>query len=635
LQQKYPAGELSDKAAVAAFSYRLQMTDKIEDLRALGSEFFTKSSSIRGKDLALLALGNSYLASKKYDDAVLTYKLLLEKYSGTESAGSAQFQMGMAYRSMMKNDSAVSFFSRFLASYPNHQQSAQAAFLLAQAAADSGQVATAVEYCNLIEKRYFYTSFNKNLDLLQGAAFFNAKDYIHAYSHFGAALHTMQTDFMNAAGNPESERNIIYRLGYCAEMAGDKQGERLWYGEYISRDQSTEQAGRVYLALASLAKLDNNIKLATSYMTEADRINSKFGKQSSSLALETADMLFVSEQYNDAAVKYNEALKHSKSDSAACLIHARIILCYFRLDNLEEANMRAEEFIKKYPKEEGHIAEFEFERGKYLLRKDKNAEAKTKFDAVLGRYPKAAIVPDALFWIARVYELDQKMQLAVVIYDSLLQYYPNSDIIPRVHLSLGNAYYAMEQWDAASKQYKMILDNEQKSPDLIPYAMSNLIMTYKEMELYDGALDLTRKYIERFPNDTDLIDKKIDIGILYQKLGYYDRAILHLQSLIEGGNSDLEAELRYYIGESNFYKGDYQQAVLEFLKVPYLVTQRGKVDWISTSYYMAGQSYEKMSKYDQALTMYKQILDRKDTDTQFKTAAQKEIDRVKTILDTK
>ncbi len=635
LQLKYPAGELSEKAAVAAFSYRLQLTEKIEDLRALGSEFFTQSSSIRGKDIALLALGNSYLASKKYDDAVLTYKLLLEKYPGTESAASAQFQTGLAYRSMMKNDSAVSFFSRFLAAYPNHQQSAQAAFLLAQAAADSGRVAAALEYCNLLEKRYFYTSYIKNIDLLKGAASFNAKDYIRAYSDFGSALHAMQTDFLNVAGNPETERNVIYKLGYCAEMAGDKQGELLWYGEYITRDQSTEQSGRAYLALASLAKADNNIKLATEYLTEADHINSKFGKQSSSLALETADMLFVSEKYGDAAVQYNEALRQSKNDSTVRVIQARMIICYFRLDNPEEANMRAAEFVKKYPKEEGHFAEFEFERGKYLMRKDKNTEAKARFDAVLSRYPKAPIVPEALFWIARVYELDQKMQLAVIVYDSLLQYYSNSDILPRVHLSLGNAYYAMEQWDAASKQYKMILDNEQKSPGLIPYAMNNLIMTYKEMELYDGALDLTRKYIERFPNDTDLVDKKIDIGILYQKLGYYDRAILQMQSLIEGGNSDLEAELRYYIGESNFYKGDYQQAILEFLKVPYLVTQRGKMDWISTSYYMCGQSYEKMSKYDQALTMYKQILDRKDTDMQFKTAAQKEIERVKTILDKK
>ncbi len=455
LQLKYPAGELSDKAAVAAFSYRLQLTDKIEELRTLGSDFFARSSSVRGKDIALLALGNSYLASKKYDDAVLTYKLLLEKYSSTESAASAQFQTGLAYRSMMKNDSAVSFFSRFLASYPNHQQSAQAAFLLAQAAADSGKVAAAVDYCNLLEKRYFYTSYNKNLDLLKGTAFYNAKDYSRAYSSFVPALHAMQTDFFNAAGNPEMERNIVYKLGYCAEMAGDKQGERLWYGEYITRDQSTEQAGMAYLALASLAKSDNNVKLATSYLTEADRINIKFGKQSSSLALETANMLFTSEKYDDAAAKYSEALKQCKSDSTMRFIQAQIILCYFRLDNLEEANQRAADFIKKYPKEEGRSAEFEFERGKYLMRQDKNIEAKARFDAVLSRYPHASIVPEALFWTARVYELDQKMQLAVGIYDSLLQYYPNSDIIPRVHLSLGNAYYAMEQWDAASKQYKI------------------------------------------------------------------------------------------------------------------------------------------------------------------------------------
>jgi hypothetical protein len=39
-----------------------------------------------------------------------------------------------------------------------------------------------------------------------------------------------------------------------------------------------------------------------------------------------------------------------------------------------------------------------------------------------------------------------------------------------------------------------------------------------------------------------------------------------------------------------------------------------------------------MSKYDQAMTMYKQIISRKDTDAQFKTAAQKEIDRVKMVL---
>jgi len=344
-------------------------------------------------------------------------------------------------------------------------------------------------------------------------------------------------------------------------------------------------------------------------------------------------MYFQNEKYSDAIMKYHDALSQTTSDSLKQYILSREIISYYRLDNIQEADKRAVEYVKAYSTSAfNSAAEFEFERGKYQVRKEDFVKAKERFDNVVRSYHNARIVPEALFWVARVNELDQKMPQAVQVYDSLLRNFPTAGILPRVRLSLGNAYYSLEQWDNASKQYRSILDNEQHSPDLVPLAMSNLIMTYKEMELFDGALELTRKYIDRFPNDPELIDKKIDMGVLYQKLGYYDQSVLQLQSLIESGNSDLEAELRYYIGEAYFYKGEFQQAVLEFLKVPYLVTKRGKIDWISTSYYMAGQSYEKMSKYDQSMTMYQQIIDRKDTDAQFKTAAQKEIDRVKNIL---
>jgi hypothetical protein len=47
---------------------------------------------------------------------------------------------------------------------------------------------------------------------------------------------------------------------------------------------------------------------------------------------------------------------------------------------------------------------------------------------------------------------------------------------------------------------------------------------------------------------------------------------------------------------------------------------------------MAGQSYEKMSKFDQAITMYKQILERPGVDATFKAGAQREIDRVNVFL---
>ncbi|MEK6566045.1 MAG: tetratricopeptide repeat protein [Bacteroidota bacterium] len=192
-------------------------------------------------------------------------------------------------------------------------------------------------------------------------------------------------------------------------------------------------------------------------------------------------------------------------------------------------------------------------------------------------------------------------------------------------------YYNLEQWDPAAKLFKTILDHADRSPDLVQYAMNNLILTYKELNLFDAALEMTRKYIAQYPEDPDLIDKRIDIGVLYQKLGYYEQSVLHLQKLLETSNSEIEPEVRYYIGEAFFFKGDFQQAILEFLKVPYMVGRRGKVDWTATSYYMAGQSYEKMAKYDQAVTMYRQIIERPGIDVAFKSAAQKEIDRVKTI----
>ena len=629
----FPAGELSDQAVVASFTLRLQLIEKPEDLRALGTGFLTKSSGVRGIDAALLLLGDSYYNAKDYESAISTYKLLLNKYSERETAPSASYHLGMSLDGTMEKDSARQVIDRFLSSNPNHLYSAMAAAYLAKAAADSAQLSKALGFFDLLEKRYFYSSLNSNIDIQKADAYFNAKDFKNAFDWYERGWKRMLSDFFSVTGDPNVERSIIFKLGVCSEKIGDRPAEKKWYADYVTRDQATERAGQAYYALASIAKAENNIDAATSYLQNVSRVAAKTGGQSASVALETAEMLFRNEKYSDAIAKYNEAVSQTNIDSLKQYIQSRVVVSYFRLDNIKEADRRAVDFVKSnYASAFNYAAEFEFERGKYQVRKEDFVKAKERFDNVLLSYRNASIVPEALFWTARVYELDQKMPQAVQVYDSLLRNFPNDGIIPRARLSLGNAYYSLEQWDNASKQYRSILDNEQRSPDLVPLAMSNLIMTYKEMELFDGALELTRKYIDRFPNDPDLIDKKIDLGVLYQKLGYYDQSVLQLQSLIEAGNSDLEAELRYYIGEAYFYKGEYQQAVLEFLKVPYLVTKRGKIDWISTSYYMAGQSYEKISKFDQAMTMYKQIIDRKDTDAQFKTAAQKEVDRVKAIL---
>ena len=193
-------------------------------------------------------------------------------------------------------------------------------------------------------------------------------------------------------------------------------------------------------------------------------------------------------------------------------------------------------------------------------------------------------------------------------------------------------HFNAERYEESIRYYQQITKSPKEAGDILPYAMNNLIEAYESTKLNDDALKTTRDYIERYPNDDNIIDKKIKLGTLYTKIGYYDQAVLHFQNLIPEAGSLLEAEIRYNIGEAYYYKGDYQQAILEFLKVPYLIAKQGKVNWTATSLYMAGQSYEKMSKFNEAIGMYQQVIDRSGIDATFKAAARKEIDRVRSII---
>ncbi|HTP79368.1 MAG TPA: tetratricopeptide repeat protein [Bacteroidota bacterium] len=626
LERDYPSSPQAGGAVVEQLNLRLRLASTPADVRKLGSDFLASFPTASRKDLALLALASSYETLKNFDAATLTYKLILESYRHPDTAPEALFQLGWSLDQMGEKDSAATVLAEFLAANADHRQSARAAVLLARYESAKGHPQRAIAYIDRIAEKYFYCVDRSSFEEDLGDAYANAGDNVDAVPHYRRAVAAVQNDFFRVE---DVSTDLLFKLAVACDKSGNRQDAKSFYAEYLARDTRTERAGEVYYALALIAKAENNFDAAARYLQESARFASQAFRP---VSLETAELYFRDEKYADAATKYAEAAQSAKDDSVLQYLESRIVVCYFRLDNLKEADKRATAFVKRTPNASRYAAEFEFERGKYFLRKEDIRKAQERFALVGSQYPSEPIAPDALYWMARTYELDEKPQMSAMVYDSLIRTYPNAAIVPHAELSLGNVYYNLEQWDAAAKEFKAILADEDRSPDLVPFAMNNLILAYKELGLYDGALELTRKYIERFPNDSDLIDKKIDIGILYRELGYYDQSIVHLQSLLENGNSDLEAELRYYIGEAYFYKGDLQQAILEFLKVPYLVTRRGKMDWVSTAYYMAGQSYEKMSKYDEAITMYRQIIDRKDTDAEFKTAAQKEIDRVNTLV---
>jgi TolA-binding protein len=631
LLKQFPSGELADDAWSGQLNIRLQLAAGAADVRQVSGEFLQAHQVIKRKDLIYFSIAEAFRKKKDPEDAAKFYAQAIKERPLKDIEGSAFFRLGDMLTTLGQPDSAALVYQEYLKRFPNNEFSARASWSLAQFEAGRGNASRALELYKQIGQQFSYTSFSGQLARARADAYFKALDYPNAIIQYQSVVREAENGTDPKVRLP---LDVLYDLATsCAKL--EKRGEaKHYYAEYLAREDSSERAGQVYYQLATLAREENSVTLAAQYLQKASQYSVAGSTGMNQAAFEAAELYFKNEEYTNAISRYTEVAEKVTNDSLKQHILSRIVIAYFRLNNAKEGDARAAAFNKAFPRQGRYAAEFDYERGNYFLRKDEYASAKKFFDSVIQQYAGSSSVPNAMYGNARVAELSEKTPEAIKLYEAILQKYGSDPIAPRVRLALGNLYYSQEQWDSAARQYKAVLDSESRAPDLVQYAMNNLILAYKQLTLYDAALELTRKYIERFPDDPELMDKRVDIGVLYQKLGYYDQAVLHLQSLLDNADADLEAEVRYYIGEAYFYKGDYQQAILEFLKVPYLVTKKTKVDWVATSYYMAGQSYEKMSKFDQAVTMYKQIISRPGIDATFKTGAQREIDRVTALQKT-
>ncbi|HQT91597.1 MAG TPA: tetratricopeptide repeat protein, partial [Candidatus Kryptobacter bacterium] len=259
-------------------------------------------------------------------------------------------------------------------------------------------------------------------------------------------------------------------------------------------------------------------------------------------------------------------------------------------------------------------------------------EASIILDDIKSDYDHTPAYPRSVLDRAQIFVEESDLAKAAETLKELLSKFPDADVVPEAHLELGNIYYAQEKFQDASDNFRAVYLDSLAGRSIVRDAMSQLISSYESLGMYDGALDITRKFIAMFPDDKSIMDKRIKVGILYEELRYFDQALITFQSLVKEANRDYQAELHYYVGAIYDDKGDYANAILEFLKVPYLVTPSAVVDWAAQAYYMAGKCYEQLNKPNEAIAMYQKIVDKPNTDPTFITGAEREINRVKALL---
>lgn len=613
------------------YLYKISIAGLNQDARRkIAEEFKTKYPNSKFQGLFVTEILNYHISNGNWNEVIKLSTENFDKFN-QEQVPEILFKRAYAYYKLGENQKSLSDIELILKKYSPSNYDAKALDLKAQILKQMKDYSKAIDALRQIEKNYFYTNIAEDVKLKIADIYFESNDYLKAIDGYKS--------YLLDGENIEKEPETIFKIASAYYNLGDPANAKKYYKAYLSTPKPSPgiaiqnllpSAGEAYYTLGKIYKTEGIPEKAIYYFDKVEKFNPSLGKKAT---FESAEILFEGEKYDEALKRYNKLLKVSANDSERIATTAKIIICYFRMNDIDNANKSINSFKQSFSKFDikNYLAEFQIELGGYYFRNKDFTNSKKVFDEIVKSYPNTRFSHLAKYWTAKIDEYNGKIDSAILSLLELNRDRLDQDVKLRVNLSLGNIYFKLEKYDSATIFYRFVVENADKPQILIP-AMNNLLACYEELGYYELAIGIARKYIEKFPNADDIIDKKIKIGVMYEMLGNYDLALSYFQKLLEEADKDLEAELHYYIGEVLYYKGEYEQAILEFLKVPYLVTKKTKIDWTANAFYMAGQSYEKMKKYDQAINMYQQIIDRPGIDPIFKAGAQKEIERVKSIL---
>ena len=426
--------------------------------------------------------------------------------------------------------------------------------------------------------------------------------------------------------SPGRNSDIEYKIGLNHQRLGELAEAQERFLSYTISNPNGAFWEEAIFALAEISESEERppaaLKFYQNLLSRSDK--QRFDKT----ALERiAAIYYRIEKYSEGRKIYLQLADNTPDPAMQMEYSASAIIGLYRQGLLENARREAIEFAKEYKKSpllKEYQAKFFLAKGKALAAEKNFSEALKSLKYILKKYPNSAAVAEAKYETGKIYLITNRFEEALDILTKISDEYPDNPMLPSVYITLGAFYYRQSQMQNALVSFQRVLDDS-AGREHWPLALQNLEMTYKDLGLYEAALSVVNRYLEMYPYRDDVLLKKLDAAQILLRLREYDRAIKKFAEILPLASEDMKVEVQFYLGEAYFQKGDFQQAVLEYMKVKYIDPGTG-LDWAVTSIYNAGKCYEKLGRYDEARKMYREIIDRWGANSNYGIGAQNRID---------
>ncbi|MCH7818314.1 MAG: tetratricopeptide repeat protein [Candidatus Marinimicrobia bacterium] len=625
LLSKYPHYE-----NISSATYHLSSLSNASDevkLKSLES-FVNKYPKSEFIAEALLSVGSLYAKKEEWLKSRRVFERIIKGYPGSGEAEEASMAIVLLSIKSGSPDRKKLDLSAYIRRYPNGAEIVRVKYLLGNSQMASGEQEKAMSHFTDIVQNYYYSEYVDSVSSKLGLVYFGAGEYEKALNNFlsaGPAESWFSKTFVPRR-IPKNDEEIYY-AAVSAEKLGKRRLAKSFYRKYLQKESVSSNSANAAFALLSMKKADGGAKqtklLLRSFIAKDwnSEITSKFHEM-------LAELYFKDEDYTLARSEY-EIAKDLLPDENSKKFILKILSCYYREGKLIDAERVEAGFKSKYLNgaTDEERALLLFERGSYYVRESQLPAAKRHFKEIIKNFAETDYGPLSGFELSLIAVKEDKKQDALDRLMKLEDDYPESYLITKVYLTIGQLFTSVQQYNNAIEYFKKTIDHP-NSGESRETAYRNLVRVYEEAGLIDPALTTAQTYLEIYPNSKNLFSMKMKIGNLLMNVGDYDKAVEHWEALLPHAESESSAEILFWTGESYFNKGEYSRAITEYLKVSYL-GKPSKLDWSASAWWKAGNAYEELGEFSKSVLMYDRIIQEKGAVSDYGRYAKQRIESLR------
>jgi len=294
--------------------------------------------------------------------------------------------------------------------------------------------------------------------------------------------------------------------------------------------------------------------------------------------------------------------------------------CY-NLGQFNEAIASFKDIVRQYNQDTELVQKAEYEIADCLYQLGNEKEAMARFKSLRTKYPDSKLTAEVVWWLGEYYYRHNDLDLARRYFNSLIQDFPQSNLVSSAYYAMGSTYREESRFVEAINNFKKVMERDKS--DLAGTAAVAISDIYLAQDNFDAALSTLESTLKDFPHLEHLIFPKI--ADTYAKLNKLDLAIQFYRKSLKIVPVKEMSNVQFKIAESLQAEGKNNEAIEEYLKVSYLYPD--DLVLVVKSMLRVAALYEDKDKFKEAENIYKKIIGMNVDEAKF---AQERINWIKT-----